>query len=545
MKRSLFALMVSAAATLPAQAPLTTLFASNNQGAPGGMVYFDLDVQVAGGVTVTALDVNIATPTAELEVYVVPGGHGGNEGDPSAWSLAARGPVVFAGVDQPSAVCLGPGFFLPQGRHGVALRGDGAVHRYTSASTPQVFATAELQLTAGVASNQPFGGAQYAPRIWNGAVYYASGAGAAGACAWVARFGEGCYSGATSFYESFAGLAAFDLGGSAAAPSALDASYAGAAGYVVVAGAPGWYAPQGPRLLDNAGGALDDDDVSEPLTLPFSLAFPGGVTSVVHATANGEVYLGATSALTSDVTPSGSELVTQLPRLAPLWCDLEPAANAPADPASGVYFDVAANGVEAYVTWLGVADGRGGAPAAGATSISCQCVLRSDGSVSFRYADLQPGPGTGVAVVGFGPGGAVPDPGPLDLSQSAPFATTGPDRFPLEHACTPPQLGGVVTLSVAAAGSAPFAAVAVSDVAVASGVDLAAVGAAGCSAYVDLAGAALVAVPQTGGSGSVTLAVPNAPTLLGAAFASQAFAPGAGNTLQVTTSNGARWIVGS
>ncbi|MGC6487372.1 MAG: hypothetical protein ACON4Z_06985 [Planctomycetota bacterium] len=544
MKRSLFVLLVLTAASSPAQSPLTTLFASNNQGAPGGMVYFDLDVQAASGVTVTALDVNLATPTDELEVYVVAGGHGGNEATPSAWSLVARGPVSFAGVDQASAVCLGPGFFLPAGLHGLAVRGDGAVHRYTSSAAPQVYSSAELQLTAGVASNLPFGGAQYAPRVWNGAVYYAVGAGGAGACPWTATFGAGCYTGATSFYESFGSLAAVDLGGSVAAPYVLAATYAGAAGYVVLPGAPQWFAPQGARVLDNAGGPLDDDDVSAPLALPFAMPFPGGVTQTVHATANGEIYFGATAALTSDVTPSASELVTQQPRLAPLWCDLEPNANVASDPASGVYFDVATNGAEAYVTWLGVADGRGGPPPSGATSISVQCVLRSDGSFAFRYGDLLPGPGTGSALVGFGPGGAVPDPGALDLDQSVPFATTGPDRFPLAHAATPPQLGGALTLSVSGAGSAPLAAVAVRDLALPSGVDLAAIGAPGCRAYVDVAGAALVPAPLSAGGGSVTVAVPNVSALLGAAFASQAFAPGVGNALQVTTSNGARWIVG-
>jgi hypothetical protein len=54
-----------------------------------------------------------------------------------------------------------------------------------------------------------------------------------------------------------------------------------------------------------------------------------------------------------------------------------------------------------------------------------------------------------------------------------------------------------------------------------------------------------VTTPLSAGSGSVTVSVPNASALLGASFASQAFAPGAGNALQVTTSNGARWIVGS
>ena len=147
MMRSLFVLLVLCAAAARAQAPLTTLFASNNQGAPGGMVYFDLDVLASAGVTVTQLDANLAVAVAELEVYVVAGGRAGNEGDPTAWTRVARGPVTFAGVDQPSAVCLGPGFYLPQGLHGVALRGDGAVHRYTTSASLQVFTNADLQLS--------------------------------------------------------------------------------------------------------------------------------------------------------------------------------------------------------------------------------------------------------------------------------------------------------------------------------------------------------------------------------------------------------------
>ena len=545
MMRSLFVLLVLSAAAARAQAPLTTLFASNNQGAPGGMVYFDLDVLAPAGVTVTQLDANLAVAGAELEVYVVAGGRAGNEADPTAWTRVAGGPITFAGVDQPSAVCLGPGFHLPQGLHGVAVRGDGAVHRYTTTASLQVFANADLQLTAGAASNLPFGGAQYAPRVWNGAVHYAVGAGGVGACAWTERFGEGCYSGATSFYESFASLAAVDLGGSAVAPYSLEASFAGSAGYVVIPGAPQWTTPQGALVLDNTGGALEDDDVSAPLLLPFALPFPGGVTNVVHCTANGEVYLGATSGSVSDVTPSAAELVGQLPRLAPLWCDLEPAANLPTNPLSGVYFHVAANGVEAYVTWLDVADGRGGPPPAGATSVSVQCVLRSDGSFAFRYGVLLAGPGTGVAVVGFGRGGQAPDPGPLDLDQSVPFATNGPDRTPLAHACTPPSLGVVTTLSVAGVEAAPLAVVALGAAAYPLGLDLAGAGAPGCSAYTDVAATVVVPVAQPAGSGAAALSVPNVAALLGAALTSQAFAPGGGNALGVTTSNGVRWIIGS
>ncbi len=545
MKRSSFLMLAWMAAALPAQAPLTTLFASNNQGAPGGMVYFDVAVQATAGVTMTRLDLNLGLAGADVEVYVTPGGYAGNEADPSAWTLAGRGPVVFAGVDQPSVVCLGPGFYLPAGTHGFAIRGEGAVHRYTTSAAPQVFANAELQLTAGAASNQPFGGAQYAPRVWNGALHYAVGVSGASACAWTERLGDGCYSGATTFYEQFASLAGFDLGGSALQPTVLEVVPAGPPGYVVAPAQPQWLAPQGSPVLDNLGGVLEDDDVSEALTLPFSFAFPGGATSVIHATANGEIYLGPTSATTSDVTPNGFELAAQQPRIAALWCDLEPLANLSTNPTSGVFFDVSPNGAEVYVTWSCVADGRGGPPPAGSTSASVQCVLRSDGSFALRYADITPGPGTGRAVIGFGAGGGAPDPGSRDLDQAVPFATTGPDRYPLEHRCTPPVLGGAMTLEVEGVESAGFAFVVLGDAAIPAGVDLAAAGAPGCRAYTNAVTSLLAPVAQPVGAGAAQLQVPSAPALLGAAYASQAVAPSSGNALSLTTSNGVRWIIGS
>ena len=544
MKRSLFVLLGLSAALLRGQAPLQTLFGSNNQGAPGGMVYFDLDVQSAGGVTVTRLDVNVAAAAPELEVYVAAGGSVGKEGDPSAWTLAARGPLEFAGVDQPSSVCLGPGVSLAQGLHGVALRGDGLVHRYTSSPSLQSFGNGDLQLTAGAASNQPFGGAQYAPRIWNGAVHYALGVGGAGTCAWTERLGRGCYSGATTFYEQFASLAAVDLSGSVGAPYVLAATAAGPLGYVVTSGPAQWVTPQSAAALDNQGGPMGDDDVSAPFVLPFSFSFPGGSTSVIHATANGEVYLGATAATTSDVTPSGVELTLAQPRIAVLWADLDPVANLASNASSGVFFDVAANGNEVVVTWLDVADGRGGQPPAGATSISAQCVLRADGSFTLRYGLLQPGPGTGRAVVGFGPGGGAPDPGARDLGQTLPFATDGPDRFPLDHSCTPPTSGGSMLFEVGSVDGATVAFVMFGDVAFPAGVDLAAIGAPGCSAYTAALTGVPVPVAQPGGTGSYVLNVPSSTALLGAMFASQAAAPSSLNALTLTTSNGMRWMIG-
>jgi len=547
MKRFPFVVAALLASVAPAQSPLTTTFASNNQGAPGGMVYFDLDVLAPNGVTITQLDCNVASGGGEFEVYVAAGGHAGNEANASAWSLVARGPITAAGIDQPSIGCLGPGFHLASGSYGLAVRGGTLAQRYTSSATAQVFANADLQLTAGAASNLPFGGAQYAPRTWNGAVHYVVGAGGVGSCAWTERVGVGCYSGATTFYEQFDSLAQVDLAGSLATPFSLHGTFAGTAGYALVPGVPQWFPPQAGRVRDNtpANGPLDDDDVSEPLQLPFPFAFPGGSTNVVHATANGEVLLGATAALLGDVTPAGHELPLHPPRLAPLWCDLEPIANQPSNPASGVYFDVAPSGQEVYVTWLDVADGRGGPPPSGSTTVSVQCVLRSDGSFTFRYGPLLAGPGTGRVVVGFGPGGGAPDPGSRDLDQSLPFATNGPDRYPLEHDCSLPRLGASMDLRVGNVESALVAFLVLGDTVAPLGVDLGFAGAPGCRAYTNLVGSVSVPIAQPAGTGSYALPVPSNPALSGSTFASQFLAPGSGNALSAVTSNGMRWTIGS
>ena len=58
----------------PGGGQITTLFASNNNGSPGGANYFDVTV-AANPITVTALDINTAATVAfsNVRVYVLPG----------------------------------------------------------------------------------------------------------------------------------------------------------------------------------------------------------------------------------------------------------------------------------------------------------------------------------------------------------------------------------------------------------------------------------------------------------------------------------------
>src|SRR5258708_32829789 len=59
---------------VPSAGQITTLFASNNFGNPGGANYFDLTV-ASSPITITALDINTAetVPFTNFRVYVLPG----------------------------------------------------------------------------------------------------------------------------------------------------------------------------------------------------------------------------------------------------------------------------------------------------------------------------------------------------------------------------------------------------------------------------------------------------------------------------------------
>ena len=87
---------------------ITTLFASNNFGNPGGANYFDVTV-AANPITVTSLDINTAETVAfsNVQVYVLPGMTSvGNETNMALWTLVATGSGTGAGVDLPTHVTL-------------------------------------------------------------------------------------------------------------------------------------------------------------------------------------------------------------------------------------------------------------------------------------------------------------------------------------------------------------------------------------------------------------------------------------------------------
>jgi hypothetical protein len=397
-----------------------------------------------------------------------------------------------------------------------------------------------------------FSGSFFNPRVFNGSLYYNVGNVPGTGCAQVTSFGTGCYNGTTTWYEQFGNLAAFDFAGATGAEQVLQGTPT-PGGYLIATGGSAWFTPVGPQVLNNAAtpAAMADNSFSQPLTLPFAFPFPGGSTTVVHAAANGYVTLAPTTSNVADSTPTTAELIAQAARLCPLWCDLQPATNLSVNPASGVYFDVDPSNQTVYVTWLDVADRRGGVPAPGATSVSLQVALHASGGFEFRYRAIVPSANNGAVIVGStkgNTGGPVSiDPGSVDLSASLPLLTSGPDSRPLVHTVGLPRIGTTFTLAVSDVENvAPVALLFFGDTAVNPGVDLGFVGAPGCSAYTS-ANIASATIPVTlpAGTGSASLALPANPALIGAQFVTQMAAFTTRNALGIATSNGVGWVIGN
>ena len=160
---------------------ITTLYASNNGGSNGGAVYFDVIVG-ATTLTITGFDTNVVVvPSFGWEVYLTAPGvsYLGNEANPAAWTVVATGNGVGMGEDNPSPVTLNNTFELAANTlYGMALvMGPEAGHEYTNGPLGP-YSNADLTLELGSASNIPFSGSPFHPRVWNGTIYYTPGPGA-------------------------------------------------------------------------------------------------------------------------------------------------------------------------------------------------------------------------------------------------------------------------------------------------------------------------------------------------------------------------------
>ncbi|MFY9345608.1 MAG: hypothetical protein WAT39_24165 [Planctomycetota bacterium] len=530
--------------------PIGLPFSSTDTLPAGSQSFFDLVVTSPSGITITGIDVNTGTTPVgtpgTLEVWKTNGGYGGKELNAAAWTQVGLGYLLGTMEDGPSAVCLGAGFHLPAGSHGLALRHVGVGLADASGNgTPQVAVTGEARLISGASQLVPFQSAPLADRLWNGNLHYNLGNVPGQACgqnALALPFGAGCYTRGDSWYESFPGLTSFDL-----ANNGVTATPIGPAGWVVTPGAGAWQPPVGMPVPGNGapGSPMVDDTISAALALPFVFPFPGGATTVVHAGVDGYLILGSTTTQLGDNSPSATELLGGLPRLFPLWGDWRSGVNA----GSGVFFEVDWMAQTATITWLDLADRRGAIPLPGQTSVSMQCVLHATGAVEYRYAGIQPRTGgLGAVMVGWSKGTqagvASTNLGSRDLS-AGPFATDGPDQRALElQSSSLPVVGTTWNLTTSnVEPMSPMVITMFGSSSIWPGLDLGMLGAPGCSAFMN-GNLGSIMAPVLGGSATVSVAIPNVPALLGFGLTAQSFAVTPHNPLGIAGSNGLRGVVG-
>jgi N-acetylneuraminic acid mutarotase len=159
---------------------ITTLFASNNFGDPGGVNYYDLTVG-PNAISITALDINTAetVPFTNVRVYILPGMTSqGNETNMALWTQVATGSGTGAGLDVPTHVTLSNPIPLNAGTlYGIAVVADPAItlHYTNGNGSNQNYSNADLALFLGSATNVPFTAPVFSPRVWNGTIYYSTG----------------------------------------------------------------------------------------------------------------------------------------------------------------------------------------------------------------------------------------------------------------------------------------------------------------------------------------------------------------------------------
>ncbi|MGC6488632.1 MAG: hypothetical protein ACON4Z_13375 [Planctomycetota bacterium] len=395
------------AAAVTAQGPLSTTFANNNGGIPGGAVYFDLECLDPNGISIQSLDLNFsnaAGAAGTVEVYIKDASWAPHT---DAWigpvSTGTVGPTLATGNPTPvtlsAPIELGPGC-----KFGFAVVADATLsHAYTTATfLPTVYSTPELALTVGGASNTPFTGISWSPRLANVNVHYTSG-GTCPAPASATQVGTGCLAQFASFYEALpAGL--FDLDG-----QKLSATPDFFGGFdVTLAPGAGFTPPVGSVAMP-----LGDDEA-------FDTAAVGG-TLGLFVGSNCWVAEGAGNAAT--FAPNVPEFLANPSRGVYSWTDLQPDAI-----GSGLVYYHESAGV-ATVTY----DGVFGWGTQDRNFV--QIVLdTTSGAWSIEWAGVA-ATNPEAMLVGASPAGVSADPGATDISAGA-LSLAVTDIPPLELVAT-------------------------------------------------------------------------------------------------------------
>jgi hypothetical protein len=470
------------------------------------------------------------TPTGPVAKMLVPPGPG------SPWTLLATGTLTVRPYTDHSEAIFATPFQVPVGTNGFAFvlgpvtapvphityaQPPYALHPslLLQASAPQIPLTASdqfLSITNEDLTNQAFALLPL-PNVKSALfeLHYTVAADAA----WYTPYAAGCYDRPRSFYEEWQ-PGTFDLANTSLRLTLAGDTYAASASNSAIV--PPVSAP-----LTNAGGNnLGDDDRTGVKPLGFAFPYPGGSTSSIVITSNGNVFLQPASSGAQNGTYEIFGVPGFLkgqPQLCALWADFDPSG--PGD----VHLDIDPSGAVpvARITWLGLPESyRPG------TSNTVQMEIAGDGSVEFRYGAIdfvrQPG------ITGFNAAFFAHDPGPRDLSATLPFVAGDGVVPPVMGMDARPVVGTTPNMTLRdlpadTAGAVNF------GIPI-HGIDLFFAGMPGCIArVVPLARSSFASVGTTA---SVPLRIPNSRLLLGIGLTAQAImaSPGS-NAAGMTVSN--------
>jgi hypothetical protein len=251
----------------------------------------------------------------------------------------------------------------------------------------------------------------------------------ASTAAWYARDGNGCYDRPRSYYQYFL-PGEFDLANSTISMTPNGDTYTVSSGNSAIV------PPATPPLTNASNGPIGDDGRTATKPLGFSFPYPGGTTSSIVVTSNGNVFLdpaNSGSQLNSFSAFGSAGFLRGQPQLTAWWADHDPGVG------GGVHLDIDTGGAVpvAYVTWNAVPEWNNPG-----SSNTFQVAMFGDGRVEFRYSSCSPSYVYGLT--GFSGGWSMHDPGSRDLSTALPF-DTGDGALPPELAMGSRPIAGTTS----------------------------------------------------------------------------------------------------
>jgi hypothetical protein len=510
------------------------------------------DMTVTNPITIQGLSFPSYTPVGQaltVEFYTTNPGittYVGSEVAATNWTLRASASTTIPNAPTAPNVCFGAGIQLQPGTFGWAVLVRNANNLFSNAG-PQTISNADLSVTVGAVSAQAFvqPPSAYGTQAFhfNGTIFYSPGL-VAGSCATQATVGRGCNNVTGSFYQAWSTNASMSAALTNRSLSLINTG----SSYVLAQGGGTFLAPTA------AATSLPTSNNGEAVVnLPSPLNYPGGSTTQLVVNTDGHISTATNlpfPGLAYNFMPNGRAMLNAIN---PIWAVCWHNFNT-TELGSGLIKWEVVNGTTFVVTWDNVESLPGTATAQNANP--CRFQAQFDlltGNVVYVYQAMTAIGGSQSyddTVVGWSPGGASPDVGPIDVTTLTSLSLAATETLPLTLAVSAaPVLGNTIDFVTSNPSALGVGINFLSVVALPGpGLDLSILGAPGCFAHVDInagVGNLISNVPGLPGA-TITLPLPNSPALAGFALSSQSiWLDPAANAFGIITSNGVNVTLGT